>query len=154
LTVINSTVAYNSTPWGGGGIYNLGSLTVANSLVGGNTGYTGPDIRNEGTVAAQFNLIQDGTGSDIVDGEDGNQVGVDPLLDPAGLQYNGGPTQTIALQRGSPAIDTGANDLAKGPDGLELEFDQRGVGFPRIFPRFVDIGAYEVYRSPRKAKPH
>ena len=31
------------------------------------------------------------------------------MLDPAGLQNNGGPTQTIALLPGSPAIDKGKN---------------------------------------------
>jgi hypothetical protein len=34
----------------------------------------------------------------------GNIVGVDPMLDPAGLQDNGGPTETIDLLPGSPAI--------------------------------------------------
>ena len=32
-----------------------------------------------------------------------------PLLDPKGLQNNGGPTQTIALQARSPALGIGAN---------------------------------------------
>ena len=32
---------------------------------------------------------------------------LDPKLDPNGLQNNGGPTQTIALLWGSPAIDKG-----------------------------------------------
>jgi PKD repeat protein len=147
LTVINSTLAYNSTPWGGGGIYNQGSLTVANSLVGGNTGSTGPDIRNEGTVAAQYNIIQDGAGSGIVDGVNGNQVGVDPLLDPAGLQDNGGPTQTIALLPESPALDTGSNAEAVGSDGQPLDFDQRGPGFPRILNGIVDVGAFEAWHQ-------
>ena len=32
---------------------------------------------------------------------------LDPMLDPLGLQNNGGPTQTIALQSSSQAIDAG-----------------------------------------------
>ena len=75
----------------------------------GNTAPAGPDLqkRRHDRPAAQYNIIQDGTGSDIVNGVDGNQVGVDPRLDPAGLQDHGGPTQTIALLPGSPAIDAG-----------------------------------------------
>ena len=54
-------------------------------------------------------------------------------LDPAGLQYNGGPTETIALESGSAAIDhvTLASDCAGS--------DQRGVAWP--IP--CDIGASE-----------
>jgi hypothetical protein len=62
------------------------------------------------------------------------------ILDPAGLQGNGGPTQTIALTDSTtdPALDHGdAATCAAGPvDGL----DQRG--FPRTPP--CDIGAYEL----------
>ena len=66
-----------------------------------------------------------------MNGVNGNQVGVDPLLDPAGLQDNGGPTQTFALLPGSPALDAGSNDQAVGPDGQPLAYDQPGPGFPR-----------------------
>ena len=45
------------------------------------------------------NLIKDGTCSPALSG--------DPMLDPAGLQDNGGPTKTIALLSGSPAINAG-----------------------------------------------
>jgi hypothetical protein len=53
------------------------------------------------------------------------------------LQDNGGPTPTHALLAGSPAIDNG-NDTAA------LDFDQRGIGFPRIAGGGADIGALEV----------
>jgi hypothetical protein len=36
-----------------------------------------------------------------------DQVNTNPMLDPAGLQNNGGPSPTIALQPGSPAINSG-----------------------------------------------
>ena len=64
-------------------------------------------------------------------------MGSDPLLDPSGgLQNNGGPTQTIALQAQSPAIGVGAN-----PDNLFA--DQRGAA-PRTGPGGTDIGAYQT----------
>ena len=43
-------------------------------------------------------------------------------LDPAGLQYNGGPTLTIALMAGSNAIGNGRTRR----DGMTLFTDQRG----------------------------
>jgi hypothetical protein len=95
------------------------------------------------TITAAHNIIQDEADSGIVDGNNGNQVGVDPLLDPNGLQDNGGPTQTIALMPGSPAINAGDNALAVDADEIPLAFDQRGPGFPR-FVGTVDIGAFEV----------
>ena len=58
----------------------------------------------------------------------------DPLLDMAGLQDNGGPTQTVALSESSPAIDNGISA------GAPLR-DQRGEdrnGSP-------DAGAFEYF---------
>jgi hypothetical protein len=52
----------------------------------------------------------------------------------------GGPTQTIALFPGSPAIDAGNNAIV--PPGVTT--DQRGPGFARIVNGTVDIGAFEV----------
>ncbi len=65
------------------------------------------------------------------------------------LANNGGPTQTIALMAGSPAIDAGSNALAVDPStSLPLTTDQRGGGYPRIVDGTVDIGAYEVQAAP------
>lgn len=68
----------------------------------------------------------------------GNKIGLDPLLEPAA--DNGGPTKTMKLRTGSPAIDSsGSNRLV----------DQRG--FPIIDQVSLpgsstpsDIGAYEL----------
>ena len=60
---------------------------------------------------------------------------IDPLLGP--LADNGGPTLTMALLPGSPAIDAGDNTDAP-------EWDQRGPGLPRIVDGTIDIGAFEV----------
>jgi hypothetical protein len=62
--------------------------------------------------------------------------GVNPLLGP--LAWNGGPTETMALLAGSPAID--AADPSAFPP-----IDQRG--FPRPWGSGPDIGAFE-YSSP------
>ena len=74
----------------------------------------------------------------------GDQLGVDPKLDPAGLQNNGGPTMTYGLVAGSPAINRGK--------ALGLTTDQRGQARPYNLPGYAnasggdgsDIGAYEA----------
>ena len=84
----------------------------------------------------------------MVNGLNGNQVGVaDPGL--GTLADNGGPTQTIALLAGSPAIDMGSNALAVDPRGNPLTTDQRGPGFRRIVNNTVDVGTFEVQPAER-----
>jgi hypothetical protein len=67
-----------------------------------------------------------------------------PLLDPAGLKNNGGPTQTIAPQTGSPATD--AIPAGTNGCGTTLTGDQRGVSRPQ--GSGCDIGAVELAPSP------
>ena len=52
----------------------------------------------------------------------------DPRLDPEGLKDNGGPTQTLALLPGSPAIDAADPDLCADPPVDRV--DQRGYVRP------------------------
>ena len=141
LNLGNSTISGNSASVSGGGIFNYSDSTtnLTSTIVGGNTASLNPDINPDGAIAATDSLIQMGNGT-ISDGVDGNIIGLDPLLDPNGLQDNGGPTQTIALQPGSPAIDAGSN-----PNGLVT--DQRGQEFPRVVGAAADIGAFEVMDS-------
>jgi len=159
LTVVNSTIAENIVSSGGigGGLEVYpGPVTLNNTIVALNTDGTGSgatpdDIALSGGVVSStsaYNLIGTG-GSGLVNGVNGNQVGVaNPGLDPNGLQNNGGPTQTIALLPGSPAIDAGSNALAVDPTtGQPLAYDQRGPGFPRIVNGTVDIGAFEVQNN-------
>jgi hypothetical protein len=146
LTVVNSTIAANSVfseivaqPAFGGGISSSNPASLTNTIVARNTTNSGdlaslsPDF--SGGVATAFNnLIGVGTPA-IPDGVSGNKVGtvdqpLDPLLGP--LQDNGGPTPTMALLPGSPAINAGTADGAPPTD-------QRGV--PRTGP--PDIGAFE-----------
>src|SRR5262249_15056156 len=125
-----------------------GTATLDNTLVALNTNGTGTgapasDIAGSVAAASAFNLIGTGGAGGLTDGVNGNQVGVaNPGL--GMLADNGGPTQTIALLPGSPAIDRGSNALAVDPStGQPLTTDQRGPGFVRIFNNIVDIGAFE-----------
>ncbi|MFI5455748.1 MAG: choice-of-anchor Q domain-containing protein [Isosphaerales bacterium] len=137
---------------GGGLDVNVGTATLDNTIVALNTNRIGSrasadDIAGAVSSASAYNLIGTGGTGGLTNGTNYNQVGVaDPGLDPNGLQNNGGPTQTIALLAGSPAIDAGSNALAVDPTtGEPLANDQRGPGFPRIVNGTVDIGAFEYH---------
>ena len=132
LTLDDVTIAGNTANEGGGGIAVGGPATLNNSIVADNTG---GDI-SYGIVAGAYDLIGNFTNSGgLADGSAGDIVGVDPLLAPLGSY--GGPTQTMALLPGSPAIDAGSNALI--PPGTST--DQRGFG--RVVNDTVDIGAFE-----------
>ena len=81
-------------------------------------------------------------------------VPLDPKLGP--LQNNGGPTLTIALLAGSPALNAGDDALLGAP--FNLTTDQRGL--PRKSGAHVDIGAFEsqvgvlVAQGPVQMLPH
>ncbi len=72
-------------------------------------------------------------------------INTDPGLDPAGLADNGGPTQTIALAAGSPAINAGKQSVCRRRPIKNL--DQRGFVRPGTGSLRCAIGAYE-YNSP------
>jgi hypothetical protein len=141
LLVTNSTITGNVTeagstdPYGiGGGINDsyrgsVGTLTIYNSTIAGNTGFE--DIYGYGLN--MWNTIVPRLTGDVTSG-DHNLIGVNPLL--GSLQDNGGPTQTMALLAGSPALNTG------DPAQLGVA-DQRGV----VRSGGVNIGAYQASAS-------
>ena len=140
----NTTISGNSATGNGGGLYNAspGSTTVANTIVAGNTATTsGPDAM--GTFASMGNNLigkTDGSSGWVSSDLTGTvALSLNPLLAPLG--HYGGPTQTMALLPGSPAIDAGSNVLAVDAQGNPLTTDQRGM--PRIVGAAVDIGAFE-----------
>jgi hypothetical protein len=83
-------------------------------------------------VSQGHNLSSDDSGGLTADGD---QPNTDPMLGP--LEDNGGPTPTMALLPGSPAVAAGDTSHAPG-------FDQRGPGFPRMVEGQIDIGAFEA----------
>src|SRR5262249_22109771 len=137
LTLNNTTVSSNLSYGAGGGIYNVGTLHARNTIIAGNTPPTAPHLSgNLGSLGP--NPIGDDSGGSGFHPTDLRNL--NPLLGP--LQNNGGPTLTMALLPGSPAIDAGDNTDAP-------PFDQRGPGFPRIVGGTIDIGAFEV-QSPNR----
>ena len=123
----------------GGGIDNegdtSGDLTLDNSLIAGNGG--GDVIGLVNSFNSTYNLIGDGSQMfGISNGSNGNQVGTssNPINAKLGsLASNGGPTQTLALLAGSPA-------LGGGSGAATTDTDQRGV----LRGHILDIGAYQA----------
>jgi hypothetical protein len=150
--LINDTIVGNLGDNGGGVYQAAGTVTVQNTIIALNsTNGLGPDTYSvDGFTSQGFNLIGKGDGaSGFTNGTNNDQVGsiASPLnpklqLDGMGnplLQNNGGPTETIRLLAGSPAINAGDDSVLSPP--LSLTTDQRGAGFPRKLGAHVDIGA-------------
>src|SRR5207245_758920 len=133
LKLDNSTVALNTQDgdgYGGGAVVQSpGTLTAVSTLFASK----GP-VDYSRNLSATRSLFQTPPINGAVSGS-GNSVGPNPLLDPKGVQNNGGVTPTIALQPLSPAVGAGLN-----PDNLFA--DQRGYA-PRSGPNGADIGAYQ-----------
>ena len=167
LTLTNSTFSANSAQGGGGGLANSSSLTMNNNTLSGNTvgsSGRGSGIYTNATLIINNTILADSTsggecynwmglasiagGHNLVKDDSGGfncgtkgsgatdqyQTG-DPLL--GALADNGGPTFTLALLPGSPAIDAGNAAVCSAAPVSSL--DQRGVARPAA----CDIGAFE-----------
>ena len=157
LTAVNTTISGNSAIGIGGGINAAGNETLTNALIAGNyLDSRAPNDIGGGTInAANYDLVGDSASAGgITNGVAGSIVGNDgvgtldisTVLD-VQLIGNGGPTPTLALLCGSPALNAGHDALAMNADNTPLITDQRGVGFQRIADVFVDIGAFERQQS-------
>jgi Ca2+-binding RTX toxin-like protein len=143
ITVVSSTLTANSASSGvGGGINNLNTTRLANTIVAGNLGAS-PDLAGTFNSLGN-NLIGDiGFAAGLNGGVNGDLVGgggtpIDAMLSP--LQDNGGPTLSHALLSDSLAIDAGNGNGAADADqtGLSRILDGNRDGTDT-----VDIGAVE-----------
>jgi hypothetical protein len=126
-TFTSVTVAGNSTNQSGGAFYD--APTLRDTIVAGNKATHGGSCQftvTSTTTSAGHNLSDDKSCRLT---KPGDRQGVNPKL--GGLGKNGGPTETVALKKGSPAIDHA--------DSHSPSTDQRG------FKRDAkpDIGAFE-----------
>jgi fibronectin-binding autotransporter adhesin len=141
VEVVNSTISNNTSFEGAGGIYG-GMFTLRNTIVannaGGNCGWlpARPPVVDGG-----YNVDDDGTCGFTQ--ATGSLPNTNPLLDSDGLQDNGGPTQTIALQPESPAVDLVGQGACPPPTT-----DQRGVQRPQ--GESCDSGAFELVQQTPK----
>jgi hypothetical protein len=124
LTIVNSTISHNKGNYECGGVFNSGSVSLANTIIALNivtdTSFGGvPDV--DGTVnSLGYNLIGNTKGINGWVSTDLHNV--DPKLAPLG--NNGGPTQTMALMPGSPALNAGSASI---PGVAVPKIDQRGA---------------------------
>jgi hypothetical protein len=133
-TISNSTIAGNSALYLGGVGSNV--ATLQNTIMADNSGGNCGTVR---VTSKGYNLSSDGTCALTGPGDMNN---TDPMLGP--LQGNGGPTQTMELLPGSPAIDAGNPSGCTDSDGNLLKTDQRGMPRPDEEDNGgCDIGAYE-----------
>ena len=119
-----TSLEFQAATYGGGLGVVSGTSTLNNTIVIQNS----TDIGGTVAFASACNLIGTGGSGGLVDGVNGNKVGVaDPGL--GTLTNNGGPTLTMALLPGSPAINAGSNDLAVDPStGQPLTTDSAEPG--------------------------
>ena len=162
-TVTNSTFSGNKANAGSGG---------------GGAGVGGAIENEDGTLILKSTILAASTGGNCADivaviGDAGYNISDDNScgfsgtsvnnsttlhLDPAGLASNGGPTQTIALEPNSQAIDfipvADCTDQSS-PTPLPVTTDQRG--YPRPDPGnpdFCDAGAFELQTMPFVLAPN
>ena len=148
LSILNCTITGNTAnlffgPGGGGLLIEGGTVSIGNSIISNNAAGAGQDISGAFETLG-FNLIGNAGGATFTP-TDTDQVGSLPQFDPDGLAFNGGPTQTIALLAGSPALDRG-----KALGGVTT--DQRGRARPFENTAITnatggdgsDVGAFEA----------
>jgi uncharacterized repeat protein (TIGR01451 family) len=173
VTIINSTLSQNASGLRGGGIFSdaSSSLSMAHSTLSQNTASNGGGIYNEGTLTIGHTLLAKGaTGENCTTGASVTNHGYNLSDDSSctffgatdivtadarlgALADNGGPTETIGLLPGSPAIDKGDPNFDPTSFTPSLDNDQRGAGFPRQADggsgtARIDIGAFEVHVPP------
>jgi hypothetical protein len=163
ITITNSTLSGNDAENGGDNISSAvegsmpptaGTIAIQNSIVAnGAHGNCLVEVGGSTIDDKGDNIDTDGTCFDALKG---SFPGMDPMLDPAGLQDNGGPTATIALCTDidtpsigcagrSLAIDKADNNVCGVPpldNAPPLNIDQRG--FVRPDGPSCDIGAFEA----------
>ena len=138
---------------GAGGGIRVGpaSVTLENTIIAGNTAANGlgdttgaptPGPNVDGAVTSNgHNLLGVATDATGFTGT-GDQTGANPML--TALADNGGPTQTMALAPGSPAIDAGvAAGASFDQRGLMRTYDDAGV-VNAATSDGTDIGAFEL----------
>jgi parallel beta helix pectate lyase-like protein len=153
LTVLESTISGNVADESGGGILNEGSVTLASSIVAGNSsdlGDTPSDCVGAGFASNGYNVFGTPCGAmrstDLAGTFD---QALDAMLKVLGSY--GGPTQTMVPKPTSPAVNriTVGSTTADGTTALcpaSGTTDQRGIARPQSGA--CDIGSVE--RKPKE----
>jgi chitodextrinase len=163
LNISDSTFTGNTAGTNGGGaIDNFGATTITQSTFSGNSAPFDSNILNYTgfTLKLSMSIVANGQGAPNCGGgaaftdagynlDTGSSCGfssashsmsnTNPQL--SALADNGGPTQTMALPSGSPAVDA----IPSSTSGCTGTTDQRGTTRPQ--GSGCDIGAYELVQT-------
>ena len=167
---ISDSTFYNNTGGsnGGGAVENFGTTTIKQSTLAGNTSPYGANIFNYTgfTLSISMSVVSGGLSGSNCGGQahitdagynidSSSSCGfstsqhslsnTQPQLD--ALAANGGPTQTMALPAGSPAVDA----IPASTSGCTGSTDQRGTSRPQ--GSGCDIGAYELVVTSGDTQP-
>ena len=159
-TVVGTTITGNRTGHTFAGFFSNNVGGIKNTIIAGNQDFNDPANADCGgsVTSLGHNLLGLTHGCDgVVDGVNGDITGVDwtRVVENSSSPYgglhvnladNGGPTPTVALLPGSPAIDAIPESSCLDADGKPLLTDQRGVARPQ--GPACDIGAFE-FAPPR-----
>jgi len=173
MTIISSTVSGNNASYGGGICNFLGGLSyLLNTVIINNTVGTGADIYNISYIDAYYCWYKEIYG--LINGNSNITTAYTPG-DLGALADNGGPTQTMAVNTGAPAIGNGtfayntdgawtgfyflaadglyhqltnyANSTDKEPSG-KITTDQRGISI--VAPPTIGSYAPNIYYIAKK----
>ena len=141
-TVTASTLAGNSSPYGANLFNYTGfTLSISDSIVDG--GLIGSNCGGMAPITDAGYNIDTGTSCGFTPANH-SMPDTQPELD--AIAWNGGPTETMALPAGSPALDA-IPATSPGCGGI----DQRGIARPQ--GSGCDIGAYEMIVTTGDTQP-
>ena len=146
-SIVNSTIANNDggarSSEGGGLLASEGTISVENSIVADNTvedpltAEQVPSNCGDTGISSLGHNLQ--SAADCAFTGTGDLKNTEPGFLSSGLQDNGGNTDTLALEAGSPAVDA----IPSGAPGCTAT-DQRDIKRPQ--GTGCDIGAYELFQ--------
>jgi predicted outer membrane repeat protein len=143
ITISQSTLADNSSPYGANLLnYTNSMLSLSMSIVADGIG--GPNCDQAAPITDNGYNLDSGSSCGFSSSK-GSLSNTEPSLDP--LASNGGPTQTMALPAGSPALDV----IPTTAPGCTGTTDQRGVSRPQ--GSGCDVGAYELIVNSSSSQP-
>lgn len=165
LTVVNATFTGNTVTADGGrglgggfGVTGTSGGKLTNATFAGNTSPEAEAMWNLVPVSMRNSIVNDGAGACIfpvttlggnldagsscvtTNAGNGDLASTDPML--GALASNGGPTMTMALLAGSPAIDRATSCLDQQVTPQAVTVDQRSTMRPQ--GPACDSGAFEL----------